>query len=125
MSDKQYNIVNDTAYDSRTPSDLVALLERLRQSRERCVFVYGNPETCIPWDDRERGRIGRSCGTYKIPLLVKTSRSMGGGALLDYCIIQVRESKGGRILYNRVRGKNVCERGAYLVREWEETAHTD
>lgn len=102
MSDNEYKIVNDTAYHVDTPDALVALLEKLRVLRERCAFVYGDPETGIPWEDRPlRGRIGRSTGNVRIPLLVRTSRSLGGEALLDHCILEVRESVGSKVLYRR------------------------
>ena len=45
------------------------------------------------------GYVGRSTGENKIPLLVANFRSYGGGALLDHCIIKIRESKGNRVLY--------------------------
>ena len=122
MSDKQYNVVNDTAYDSRTPTDLVALLERLRQNKTRCVFVYGNVETGVPWGEStlDRGTIGRSMGSYKIPLLIRTSRSMGGEGILDHCILQVRESKGGKVLYQRTRNAMSIAEESHVGRD-----HTD
>ena len=101
----EYKVVNDTAYDVRTPDALVSLLEKMRMLRARCAFVYGDPETGVVWDDTPlRGRIGRSTGTYKIPLVIKTRRSMGGEALLTHCILVVKESVGGKIIYDRRAG---------------------
>jgi len=40
------------------------------------------------------GTVGRSTGTNKIPLLIKTKRSFGGGAILDHCIVKIMV--GGR-----------------------------
>lgn len=96
LPEDEYKIVNDTAYDWRTPDGLVALLEKMRMLRQRCAFVYGDVETGKPWEEviLDRGRIGRSTGAYKLPLLIKTRRSMGGGALLTHCILQVRQSAG-------------------------------
>ena len=35
----------------------------------------------------------------KVPLLVANRRSLGGGAILTHCIVRIRESAGGRVLY--------------------------
>ena len=35
----------------------------------------------------------------KVPLLMANRRSMGGGAILDHCIVRIRTSSGGRVLY--------------------------
>jgi len=32
-------------------------------------------------------------------LILPLSRSIGGGAILDHCIVRIRHSSGGRILY--------------------------
>lgn len=100
-----YKEVNGTSYHSETPDDLVRVLESLRQTKERVILVYGDPSTCTPFPRYipERGRIGRSSGKYKIPLLVRTSRSLGGEGILDHCIIQIKKSKGGEIIYELVQ----------------------
>ena len=94
--------VNGTSYAAETSDRLIALLERLRAARTRVVFVYGDPKTGIAWGPDatpDRGRIGRSTGSEKIPLLIRTSRSLGGEGLLDHCIVEIRESKGARVIY--------------------------
>lgn len=45
------------------------------------------------------GRIGRSTGPQKVPLLIHSSRSYGGRALLDHCILGVQVTDGGSWLY--------------------------
>lgn len=99
---KEYKIVNGTSYDIRTPDIVVAILERSRREKLRLIITYGDTETGKVWADWGipfRGHIGRSIGEYKIPLIIKTSRSLGGEAILDYCIVKIVESKGGRVLY--------------------------
>jgi hypothetical protein len=99
---KEYTVVNDTSYILGTPVRLIMLMEKLRQDRTRIRIVYGDPLTGIAWVDAvpERGRIGRSTGNSKIPLLVKTSRSLGGGAILTDKILQVYSSPEGKLLYD-------------------------
>jgi hypothetical protein len=94
--------VNETYYHTETPDDLIKVLEDLLDSKQRVAIHFGDvvtgKEAYV-----ERGTIGRSTGTQKIPLLVKTSRSLGGGALLSEAILKITESAGKkRVLYSRV-----------------------
>ena len=103
---KTYQIVNGTSYDQRTPDAVIRVLENARQSRTRLHISLG--ET-----DNERGKLGRdwleehnitgtvsrSMGPVKVPLLIANRRSLGGGAILDHCIIRIRASNGGRVLW--------------------------
>jgi len=93
---QQYKTLNGTSYDSRTPDELVRKLEGLRLCNARVRFFYGNPETGVLWAEEYDtiGRIGRSTGSVKIPLLTKTIRSTGGGAILTHCILRVDTSPG-------------------------------
>lgn len=97
-----YKVVNGTSYDDRTPDSLVELLEQCRGNGLRLLVIYGDTQTgeAHGTQIQERGRIGRSTGTNKVPLLVKTSRSLGGEVLYSQFILQVRESKGGAVLWN-------------------------
>ena len=46
------------------------------------------------------GYIGLSRGTdARYPILVYNNRSYGGGAILDHCILKIKETKGGRVIY--------------------------
>lgn len=92
-------VLNGTHYSVETPLDLVVKLEQLRAAGERLRFVLG--ENGKEWGDVEIGRIGRSGGTCKIPLVVHNRRSMGGGGLLDHCIVRIETSKGRRVLWSR------------------------
>jgi len=109
LDEKQYKVMktpdgSSMAFNSKTPDDLCHLLISLHHTRERVLLIYGDPATGYVWRSAtpERGRIGRSCGgSRKIPLLVRTSRSMGGEAVFDDMILEVRQSVGGRVLYKR------------------------
>lgn len=101
--EKVYKVVDELSFDACTPDDLCELLASLYRTRVRVVLTYGNVETGVVWESATpyRGRIGRSTGQHKIPLLIRTARSHGGEALLDHCILRVSESVGGRLLWCR------------------------
>jgi hypothetical protein len=70
--------------------------------RCRLFLDFGDPETGQSWGEVHdtQGTIGRSQGPIKIPLLIQNRRSSGGGAILDHCIVRIRETgKQGRELY--------------------------
>lgn len=92
-----YKVIDGTAYHVSTNDRIVELLERARKEHARVRFSLGDTETGRDWNDTlgTCGYIGRSTGSIKVPLLLKNSRSTGGGALLDQCIIRL-EYKGHR-----------------------------
>ena len=96
-----YKVINGTHYDLYTSNKLVILLEDIRQSQTRVRFHWGNADTGLDWGDCHdvEGRIGRSTGPIKIPILLYNSRSVGGSAILTNCIVKIVETKGKRILY--------------------------
>jgi len=97
----EYRIENGTSYHHDTPQKVVDILEQCRQSSTRIVLDYGDVKTGKSWNEiyNVTGRIGRSTGNIKIPLLIYSKRSMGGMGILDHCIIGIKESKGKRVLY--------------------------
>jgi hypothetical protein len=98
----KYKIVDGTAYHKETPDAVVNVLENARKSNARIKLYYGDVVTGRDWNEEYDtvGTIGRSGGgTYKIPLLIKTGRSLGGGSVLDHCIVKIKDSKTGRVLY--------------------------
>ena len=92
---KEYKVLNGTWFSAETPDRLCEVLEALRQSgkRVRVFYAYRSAEEAegnefpagVAWNDEfdMTGRIGRSGGDIRIPLLINTRRSLGGGALLD------------------------------------------
>lgn len=90
-----YKIVNGTAYHVETNDRVINILECARQNRSRIRIWYGDTKTGRDWMEvfDTIGRIGRSCGTTKIPILIKTERSMGGMAILDDCIVKITIDK--------------------------------
>ena len=101
---KEYKTINGTSFDVRTPDEVVAILENARQNRTRLhvsLGETGGPEAGKDWleENMVHGFIGRSTGSIKIPLLIHNRRSLGGPGLLDHCIVRIRTSSGGRILW--------------------------
>ena len=88
---------NGTAYHISTPQEVVNILERCLYNGNRIKMYYGDPETGKDWNEEHgmTGTIGRSIGgKVKIPLLVANKRSHGGGAILDHCIVKIKDHNG-------------------------------
>lgn len=97
----KYQVINGTFYHAETSQPVINVLENARINRKRIRIYFGDTKTGKCWNEEHDifGYVGRSTGENKIPLLVANFRSYGGGALLDHCIIKIRESKGNRVLY--------------------------
>lgn len=101
---KTYKLVAGTSYDARTPDEVIRVLENARLNRTRLHISLGHtdgPKVGLDWleEFETHGYVGRSMGPVKVPLLVANRRSTGGGAILDHCVIRIRTSAGGRVLY--------------------------
>lgn len=101
---KTYKIVNGTSYDIRTPDEVVRVLENARLNRTRLHVSLGHTDGLkagLDWLEEfdVYGYIGRSMGPVKVPLLIVNRRSIGGGAILDHCVVRIRQKTGGRVLY--------------------------
>lgn len=97
---KQYKVSGGTWYHIDTADDVIGLLDKLRANR-RVVRVYqGDTETGVPWDEENDvvGKIGRSTGDIKIPLLVPEDDD-GGPGLLEHCIVAVQAKHSEDFLY--------------------------
>jgi len=90
-----YQVVNGTAYHAETCQEVIDVLENAMHNDLRIRVFYGDSMTGKDWTEENDiiGTIGRSSGSIKIPLLVKTSSSYGGGSLLDNCIVKITLDK--------------------------------
>ena len=87
--------------NEKTTSRVATLLNNLSMSQQRIRLVYGDTNTGKDWLEEcdVIGTIGRSTGTKQMPLLIRNSRSTGGGSILDHCILKIVDVKSERILY--------------------------
>jgi hypothetical protein len=91
-----------TAFHQDTPREVREVLDRCINSRRgmRVRIWLGDTKSGKAWNGQEHdviGYIGRSSGTYKIPLMVYNTRALGGGGILDHCIIKI--TCGRSVLY--------------------------
>ena len=79
-----------TWFDPRTPEKVQRVLERLRKADSLVRVWCGDPETGEAWLEEQDcvGKIGRSTGPLKIPLLVPL-RSRGGPALFTERVLRI------------------------------------
>lgn len=100
-SGKAYQVLNGTFYHVDTSIEVIGILEQARQESVAIVVHYGNAETGKDWEEvyDVSGKIGRSIGPVKVPLLIYNSRSLGGPSILDHCIVKIVTRKGKRQLY--------------------------
>lgn len=89
-------------FEGFVPAQVQQALESAYRSQRRVRIWYGFTESHIltgaerdsvgrSWGDDfdVTGRIGRSTGRVKVPLLVNNKRSLGGGAILVNSIIRI------------------------------------
>ena len=112
-----YKVVNGTYYsyaiklkdgtyeerDEQEMEKIITALETVRQTKKRVRFWYGDVNTGCAWNEEYdvMGRIGRSNGDYKEPLVIAKRNSWGGPAILVDNIIRIDEIETGNILYKQ------------------------
>jgi hypothetical protein len=97
----KYVEVNGTFYQKGTPQGVIDALEKARNNKTRVKIYSGDPQTGRDYHEEfdTTGTIGRSTGSIKIPLLIPTSRSSGGGAIMTKNILKIKDTKTGVVLY--------------------------
>lgn len=97
-----YSKIDDHAtwYDARTAAGVQTALETALRSKDQMRVFLGDALTGRDWMEEYDtiGRIGRSCGAMKVPLLVPKGQA-GGPALLTHCIVRIINLKTGVEVY--------------------------
>lgn len=98
----KYALLDDDAtwFDARTPTKVQKVLETARKSDDIMRVFLGDTATGRDWLDEYDtiGRIRRSAGTMKSPLLVPAGE-YGGPALLTHCILRIINVTTGEECY--------------------------
>lgn len=102
--DRVYKVSDSgTYYSEKTSDEVIRVLESIRGTSQRVKIYVGDKVTGKDWmeESDKTGKIGRSSGPIKIPILLSTVDSTGGGAILDDCIVKIVTSPAstGRVLY--------------------------
>jgi hypothetical protein len=86
--------LNGTSYQSDTSEAVANALEKVRFAHTLVRLFRGDVKTGRSWGDdfMTCGRVSRSCGSIKIPILINNSRSTGGPGILDHCILAIMTS---------------------------------
>lgn len=82
-------------FDTEGNENVLKILEDANRNHTKLRVWYGDKKTGRDWGEiyDTFGYIGRSCGTKKIPLLLKRKDSMWGGAILADCIVKITIDK--------------------------------
>ena len=88
-------------FNEKTCDKVKTVLTDCYNKQCRIRIWYGDVNTGLSWLDEYdiMGTIGRSTGQQKIPLLIKNSRSSGGGGILCHCIIRIDIISSKRTIY--------------------------
>lgn len=104
LGNAAYKIVDGTYYSANTSDEVIRILEHSRRTGIRLRLHYGDVKTGTDWMNEwdVTGKIGRSMGPVRIPLMIASGKD-GGPGLLENCIVRIREASSNRDLY-RIEG---------------------
>lgn len=89
-----------TYFDPGTHPDAARVLEAARKRGRKLRLILGDTSTGEPWLEEHDvvGRIGRSTGSLKVPLLIEAGQC-GGSAILCACLLALIAWDSGDVLY--------------------------
>lgn len=101
-----YKVYNGTYYHAETPLAVINALETARFSGKRIRIWLGDKLGAAWLEEYDvEGYVNRSNGQIKVPILVNNSRSMGGGSILDHCIVRIKFTGASQDLYRHPKFK--------------------
>lgn len=92
---------DQTWFDHRTSVPVQNALELSRLNGNEIRVFYGDTSSGKDWLEESdiAGRVSRSTGTLKVPLLIK-GNSIGGSAILSNSIVRIIDISSGKELYS-------------------------
>jgi hypothetical protein len=96
MKEQNYKVIDGISFHLETPDKVCRILANYCGSRNTRLRIFlGDRNTGKDWFEAwdTVGYIGRSTGNIKIPLMISRKDSMGGGAILDHCIVKITIDK--------------------------------
>lgn len=92
--------IKETWFKDATPKAVCRILESYRKSGAHIRVFVGDKATGRDWMEEcdVMGRIGRSTGIFKIPLLIQKGEC-GGPGLLDDCIVKLMDVETRKVLW--------------------------
>lgn len=92
--------LKETWFHLNTPVEVRRILERYRKSGSPIRIFYGDTETGRDWLEENDvvGIVARSCGIFKVPILLARGESWGNG-ILDHCIVRLMDTASRKVLW--------------------------
>lgn len=92
-----------TYFDPGTAPQAARVLEQSRQKGNTVRLILGDVDTGRSWLEEHDvvGRIGRSTGNLKVPLLIEPG-AHGGTAIPTACLLAIVDWEGGAFLYRHL-----------------------
>lgn len=116
-------LTSQTYFDPGTDSKAARVLEQCRNAGTKVRLIQGDTSTGRAWLDEHDvvGRIGRSMGTLKVPLLIEQGEH-GGCAILTACLLVIVDWDSGKFLFRHPAYRTpdlsiLC--GDHANRPWE------
>ena len=96
----QSPLTRTTYFDPGTDAKAARVLESCRTHERKVRLILGDTSTGEPWLEEHDviGRIGRSTGSLKVPLLIEPGEH-GGCAILCACLLAIVDWESGDFLY--------------------------
>ncbi len=96
----QSPLTHSTYFDPGTDGKAAKVLESCRTGERKIRLILGDTRSGEPWLEEHDvvGRIGRSTGPLKVPLLIEPGEH-GGCAILCACLLAIVDWQSGDFLY--------------------------